>query len=557
MSLAGKNVLITGASMGIGAAIARRLAKQKANLILLARNEKKLQELARELQVDSGRLVYCTADVSRYDQVEDAVRKAVKEVGDIDILVNNAGLALGAPEKFPDLKIEDIVTMTGTNINGYMFAAYAVLNAGGMKNRKRGTILNVTSVTGLEVPPFPGEAVYHSSKAAQEAFTNVLRAELQETNIKVLALRPGIVATHFHRQRVGGDRKLYDDFMEGMEPLLDDDVAEAAAFMIGSEERVSVTSISVTPTAQRTLQVIDRTWNARNQQGGSSSQQNNSQQGNQGGQQNSRDQRGSNNSGEQRCGMACFGHTTNIMSGGSQSNNQGNQHNDERRGSNNNQSNSQGNNDDRRGSSQQQNNSQSNQGQHKDQRSNESSHTNNASNNNDHNSQSSSGNNQSSGSSNNQSSSSSGNQNSNKNDHSSNKDNSNNSTNTQSGQNQNNSSSNNGSSNSNSTSNNNDNTQGNSSNNSSSNNKGSSNNSNSGNNGSGGGNNSGNNSSGGGSGNNSSGGGGGNHNNSGGSNSGGNGNNSGNSSSGGGSGNNNDSSGGGGGGDNNRMPGTY
>lgn len=76
---------------GIGAAIARRLAKQKANLILLARNEKKLQELARELQVDSGRLVYCTADVSRYDQVEDAVRKAVKEVGDIDILVNNAG----------------------------------------------------------------------------------------------------------------------------------------------------------------------------------------------------------------------------------------------------------------------------------------------------------------------------------------------------------------------------------------------------------------------------------------------------------------------------------
>lgn len=61
-----------------------------------------------------------------------------------------SGLALGAPEKFPDLKIEDIVTMTGTNINGYMFAAYAVLNAGGMKNRKRGTILNVTSVTGLE-----------------------------------------------------------------------------------------------------------------------------------------------------------------------------------------------------------------------------------------------------------------------------------------------------------------------------------------------------------------------------------------------------------------------
>lgn len=107
-------------------------------------------ELARELQVDSGRLVYCTADISRYDQVEDAVRKAVKEIGDIDILVNNAGLALGAPNRFPDLKVEDIVQMTRTNIDGYMFAAYAALNVGGMKNRKRGIILNVTSVTGLE-----------------------------------------------------------------------------------------------------------------------------------------------------------------------------------------------------------------------------------------------------------------------------------------------------------------------------------------------------------------------------------------------------------------------
>lgn len=100
--------------------------------------------------MDSGRLVYCTADISRYDQVEDAVRKAVKEIGDIDILVNNAGLALGAPNRFPDLKVEDIVQMSRTNIDGYMFAAYAALNVGGMKNRKRGIILNVTSVTGLE-----------------------------------------------------------------------------------------------------------------------------------------------------------------------------------------------------------------------------------------------------------------------------------------------------------------------------------------------------------------------------------------------------------------------
>jgi len=70
-----------------------------------------------------------------------------------------------------------------------------------MKERGKGTILNVTSTTGLEVPPFPGEAVYHASKACQEAFTNVLRAELVGSDIKVLALRPGVVATNFHEQR--------------------------------------------------------------------------------------------------------------------------------------------------------------------------------------------------------------------------------------------------------------------------------------------------------------------------------------------------------------------
>lgn len=104
-----------------------------------------------------------------------------------------------------------------------------------------------------------------------------------------MALRPGIVATHFHQQRVGFDKKQYDDFMEGMEPLLADDVAESAAFMLNQHERVSITNISVVPTAQRTLQVIDRTWNERNQVGGSNSQR--------GGQQGSHGQRGGNDQG--------------------------------------------------------------------------------------------------------------------------------------------------------------------------------------------------------------------------------------------------------------------
>lgn len=104
--------------------------------------------------------------------------------------------------------------MNQTNINGTMFVTYAVLNRS-MLPSKTGTILNITSITGLEVPPFTGEAVYHANKAAQEAFTNALRNELSGTNIRVLALRPGCVATNFHSLRVGHDKDKYNKFFEG------------------------------------------------------------------------------------------------------------------------------------------------------------------------------------------------------------------------------------------------------------------------------------------------------------------------------------------------------
>ena len=104
--------------------------------------------------------------------------------------------------------------MNNTNINGMMFVTYAVLNQSMLK-LKAGTILNITSITGLEVPPFPGEAVYHANKACQEAFSNALRNELSGTDIRVLVLRPGYVATNFHSLRVGHDKEKFDSFFEG------------------------------------------------------------------------------------------------------------------------------------------------------------------------------------------------------------------------------------------------------------------------------------------------------------------------------------------------------
>jgi 3-hydroxy acid dehydrogenase/malonic semialdehyde reductase len=267
-----RTVLITGASQGIGRSIALAFAKQSpATFILFSRSTERLSAVASELsKIDSKiQVIIQSVDVASPDSIQKALSAALSKANQsrIDVLVNNAGIAIGAPRSFPELTIDEINTMLSTNVNGYMYVTHAVLNAGGMFKAKRGTILNITSVTGLEVPPFPGEAVYHTSKAAQEAFTNVLRTELQCTNIKVLALRPGIVAnTNFHELRVGHEKgkDLYDEFMKGIQPLEPDDIAEAAVYMLSQPEAVSVKALDVIPSSQRSLASFDRTWNERN-----------------------------------------------------------------------------------------------------------------------------------------------------------------------------------------------------------------------------------------------------------------------------------------------------
>ncbi|KAJ5712629.1 hypothetical protein N7493_009097 [Penicillium malachiteum] len=267
MVLNGQTALITGASMGIGEAIARLLAKSGINLILISRSNDKLAKLRNNLstQHPNLKITYRAADVGNYEETDAAIESSIQELGRMDILINNAGLALGAPSPFHAQSIKDIQTMISTNINGPMNVTHSVLNRS-MYACGTGTIMNITSVTGLEVPPFSGEAVYHSSKAAQEAFTNSLRNELAGTNIRVLALRPGVVATNFHSQRVGHDKEMYDSFTDGYEPLVSDDIAHAALYMLSQPANVSIKALDVVPSAQRSLNVFDRGWNERQEQ---------------------------------------------------------------------------------------------------------------------------------------------------------------------------------------------------------------------------------------------------------------------------------------------------
>ncbi|KAF2766636.1 NAD(P)-binding protein, partial [Teratosphaeria nubilosa] len=259
-------------------AIALSYAAQGANVALLARSEDKLHHLRDEIRAGAKakgfdlKVHVYTVDVRNPPAIKETTAQALNDldIQAFDILINNAGLALGAPAAFWEQDIAgDISTMVQTNVLGFMCAAHAILNEGGMAKTKRGTILNITSVTGLELPPFPGEAVYHATKACQEAFTDSLRNELVGTNVRVLALRPGVVQTNFHEQRVGHDKGRHDDFVGGIEALVAEDVAKAVVWMVNTPERVSVKALDVIPSSQRSLQVFDREWEKRNGKSGS------------------------------------------------------------------------------------------------------------------------------------------------------------------------------------------------------------------------------------------------------------------------------------------------
>ena len=128
----GLKVLITGASQGIGAEMAKAAARESANVILFARSHNKLAALAKDIDTQftgsSEHGAICrVVDVQDYAAVEAAMKSVVRHLGDIDIFVNNAGLALGAPKRFPDLSIADIQTMCITNVQGMMFCTPALM----------------------------------------------------------------------------------------------------------------------------------------------------------------------------------------------------------------------------------------------------------------------------------------------------------------------------------------------------------------------------------------------------------------------------------------------
>ena len=192
--LKNKNALITGAGKGIGKAIAIALAKEGVNVILMARTQSDLDEVAKEVTALGVKSLTLIADVADINSVNTAVEKALSEFKTIDILINNAGIA--AFGKFLDLEPSAWENIIKVNLMGTYYVTRSVLP--NMIERQTGDIINISSTAGLN-----GNAMtsaYSASKFAVLGLTDSLMQEVRKHNIRVTALTPSTVATNMAKE---------------------------------------------------------------------------------------------------------------------------------------------------------------------------------------------------------------------------------------------------------------------------------------------------------------------------------------------------------------------
>ncbi len=249
----GSLALITGASAGIGEAIARRFAAEGADVALWARREDRLTALADELRGRGTRAHATAVDVRDRGSVDEAARELLRDVGTPDILVNNAGLASGlsfVQEGDP----EDWDRMIDTNLKGLLNVTRAILPA--MVERGTGHVINIGSTAGHQV--YPKGNVYNATKFGVKALTEGMNLDVAGTGIRVSSVDPGFVQTEFSVVRFHGDEDRAGAVYEGFQPLTAEDVADVVTFVATRPAHVNVHDVVLLPTAQRNVYVLDR-----------------------------------------------------------------------------------------------------------------------------------------------------------------------------------------------------------------------------------------------------------------------------------------------------------
>jgi NADP-dependent 3-hydroxy acid dehydrogenase YdfG len=267
--LTGKTAVVTGASSGIGRAIAEKLGGAGAHVYLAGRTIAAMDESKKRIESAGGKATPVVADVRDTKQVQDLVDRAGDETGRLDIMVNNAGVS--HPSPILEADPSEWREMFETNVLALLAGCQAAVRAM-RKTGSEGHIVNISSVAALR----PDSGVYGSTKHAVNAISRSLRNELENDNIRVVTIMPGLIGTNFGRNydpavltplvRTSGvdvevkrGERLPDEVFENFPPAMrqtignPDDVANAVLFAVSQPINVNIAEIVVRPPKQLAL----------------------------------------------------------------------------------------------------------------------------------------------------------------------------------------------------------------------------------------------------------------------------------------------------------------
>lgn len=240
-----KVIIITGASSGLGEAMARHLAEKGAKVVLAARRAERLNALISEINAKGGNALAVIADVTKQEDVQNISNKAIEAFGRVDVLINNAGVMFMAP--LAKLHIDEWDKMIDVNVKGVLYGIAAVLPT--LQAQKSGQIINISSVAGLKVSAGIG-SVYSGTKFAVKAISEGLRQEVAADNIRITTIYPGAVDSELKlqstdKESAAGIRAFYE-----ANEISADSIARAVAYAIEQPDDVAVNEITVRPTRQ-------------------------------------------------------------------------------------------------------------------------------------------------------------------------------------------------------------------------------------------------------------------------------------------------------------------